>query len=150
MSIQQEQLSAIADAIRSKEGSSEAIPAKAFAQRITNLPDPGPVPVSYKRETIGITADKFRGGGLIFTAGKKYAAMTILPSSQSLPPFAALLQKDGTYLAGYASSSGVHDPAPRILTVTGSEGSYRYTWIIDPDGVGLDYVGSTLACFYAE
>lgn len=136
----------IANAIREKEGSSEKIAAEDFADRIQNLSGS----VNYNREIIGISSDKYKNGAIIFTTTKKYVAIVILPALEKLAPCAALLQKDGTYLAGYTVSSGTHEPEPGMLTITNSDGSYRYVWPVDPDGIGLDYVGSKMACIYVE
>lgn len=149
MSIQQEHLKAIADAIRGKEGSDEAIPAAEFAARIQSLPAASG-PVGYGQDDINIKASIYKNGVLDFTAAKQYAAIILIPSSQYLPSFTALLQEDGTYLAGYMVSSGPHELEPDILSVSNTDGKYRYVWPVDMDNMGLNYINSALTCIYAE
>lgn len=106
--------------------------------------------VTYKRATVPLSTARYKNGVIIFTADRKYGALIVVPARQGLAPCMAMLQKDGTYLANYTSSEGVEDPEPDILLVTESNGVYSYDWPVDWDGLGLNYVGSTVVCFYAE
>lgn len=104
MSTQETNLKAIADAIRTKEGSTDTIPANTFAQRILGIQTGVELP---ELTTPGAAADLLAGKELIDADGNKLTG-TMPTVEQATPAItvssSGLITASGTQSAGYVAA----------------------------------------------
>ena len=141
MSVQEDYLADIADAIREKEGSTDPIPAAEFAERVRGIETLNSFPYLRPYFRINYVVD---GGVMtidtLISQHYRIRAMIALEASarDGAMVLLAYRREDGVWIAQYVSSSSVSDPEEGIIEdISGPSLSdhWVFKWAVYPDEI---------------